>query len=88
MLKGIVGSNDISLFSFTVGTVATEITRAGLWNILTQCHLQLTPGCHQPLPLSLQLSTGFLPCATRTVILVFLVKELPDPLAVTTEPGS
>lgn len=43
VLKGIVGSNDISLFSFTVGTVATEITRAGLWNILTQCHLQLTP---------------------------------------------
>lgn len=43
LLKGTVGSNDINLFSFVVGTVATEIIRAGLWKISIQCHLQLPP---------------------------------------------
>lgn len=43
VLKGTVGSNDINLFSFVLGTVATEITRAGLWKISIQGHLQLPP---------------------------------------------
>lgn len=36
-------------------------------------------GCHQPLALSLQLSTGLLPCARRTMLLGFLGKSSQPP---------